>query len=174
MATKPVRPRVKQVSTPAPQTLAEASHAIARIGQLQRERARIEMRLNDEVAKAKERAEEQALPLAKEIETLTDGVIAWAEAHRQEICPRDSKTAQLPAGEISWRITPPKCVIRSPELVIETLKRLGLQRLIRTKEEPNREAILAEPEAVRGVGGITISQREEVIITPYEVELAPT
>ena len=36
----------------------------------------------------------------------------------------------------------------------------------------NKEAILNEPEAVRGVPGIAISQGEDFIVTPFEAELA--
>ena len=52
------------------------------------------------------------------------------------------------------------------------LRRLGLTQSIRAKEEINKEAILNEPEAIKGVAGISISQGEDFVIVPFETELA--
>ena len=56
--------------------------------------------------------------------------------------------------------------------MLDLLRRLGLKRFIREKEEVNKEAILNEPEAVAHVAGISISQGEDFIVTPFETELA--
>jgi phage host-nuclease inhibitor protein Gam len=53
--------------------------------------------------------------------------------------------------------------------VVETLKRMGLSRFVRTKDEPNKEAMLNEQDAVRGIAGIAIvSGVEDFVITPFE------
>ena len=58
------------------------------------------------------------------------------------------------------------------ERVLEALRRLGLHRFIRRKEEVNKEAILAEPQAVSAVPGISIAQGvEDFAITPFEIEI---
>lgn len=50
---------------------------------------------------------------------------------------------------------------------------LGLQRFIRTKEEPNKEAMQAEPEVARQVAGISIgSVGEDFVVEPFEAVLA--
>ena len=46
-----------------------------------------------------------------------------------------------------------------------------LKRFIRTKEEINKEAILDEPEVVASVKGISITQKEDFVIVPFETEL---
>ena len=46
-----------------------------------------------------------------------------------------------------------------------------LNRLIRVKEEVNKDAILAEPETVANIKGISITQREEFIVIPFETAL---
>ena len=52
---------------------------------------------------------------------------------------------------------------------METLKRLKLERFIRTKEEINKEAILNEPKAVVGVAGIKVNSGiEDFSIIPFE------
>jgi phage host-nuclease inhibitor protein Gam len=61
--------------------------------------------------------------------------------------------------------------VRAAGIVIEALKRLGLTRFLRVKEEINKEAILAEPDAVRDVKGISISQGEDFVIVPLATEL---
>ena len=60
---------------------------------------------------------------------------------------------------------------RNPKAVLDQLRKLGLKRFIREREEVNKEAILNEPEAVAHVAGITISQGEDFIVTPFETEL---
>jgi len=56
--------------------------------------------------------------------------------------------------------------------VIETLNRLGLSQFVRSKEEINKEAILNEPEAVKGVAGITVvTGVEDFVITPFEQDV---
>jgi len=44
-------------------------------------------------------------------------------------------------------------------------------RFIREKEEVNKEAILNEQDAVKHVPGISISQGEDFMVVPFEVEL---
>ena len=73
---------------------------------------------------------------------------------------------------MAWRQRPPSVSIRGTEAVLETLERMGLTRFIRTRSEPNKEAMLAEPDAVRGIAGITIvSGVEDFVITPFEAEV---
>ena len=70
---------------------------------------------------------------------------------------------------MNWRMRPPSVSIRGAEAVLETLARMGLTRFIRTKQEPNKEAMLNEPDAVRGIAGITIvTGVEDFVITPFE------
>ena len=74
-------------------------------------------------------------------------------------------------GEISWRKTPPRVAVRGAETVINTLMSLGLDRFVRNKPEVNKEAILLDKEAVTGIKGISITQREELVIKPDVSEL---
>ena len=54
-------------------------------------------------------------------------------------------------------------------MVIETLEKLGLARFLRTKTEINKEAILADPDAVSGIAGLSIQTGvEDFVITPFE------
>jgi phage host-nuclease inhibitor protein Gam len=171
-----VRPatRLKQDAAPfrVPQHRDEVIDAIAEIGRRQRERARLETLMNDELAQVREGWEKQAAPHLERIRELSQGVRIWCEANRDLLTQGGKvKHARLASGEVKWRMTPPRVVIRAVENVLDYFKRNGLHRLIRVKEEPNKEAILAEPEAVEGIKGITLVQKEEFAILPFDTEL---
>lgn len=155
-----------------PRDAAEVSASIAAIGAASRALQRLEADMNAELAAIKERWEQRAAPERKQIEALTQGVQVWCEANRAELLKGDAKTASFPAGEVQWRMRPPRVAVRGLEAVLETLRRLGLTRFLRTKEELNKDAILNEPEAIKGVAGISVEQGEDFVIKPFEVELA--
>jgi phage host-nuclease inhibitor protein Gam len=165
--------RTKSAATAwVPQTKDEVVRAIAEIGELQRGRAVIQARMNDELAKAKESFEAEAQPLGERMQLLTRGVQMWCEVNRTALTRGGrTKTAQLPSGEVGWRTSPPKVTIRGAEAVMDALRRLGLGRFIRTKEEISKEAILAEPDAVTMIQGIAITQAEEFVVKPFETSL---
>lgn len=171
--TKP-NSRIKQEAAPypVPQTKDEAIEAIAEIGQRQRERIRIETAMNDELAKIRQGWEAQAAPHLEKIKQLSGGVQLWCEANRDLLTDGGKvKSARLASGDVKWRMRPPSVAIRAADVVIEFLKKAGLHRFIRAKEEVNKEAILCEPEAVAHIKGITITQKEDFVIVPFETEL---
>lgn len=166
--------RIKQDAAPfrVPQHRDEVIDAIAAIGRHQRERARLQAAMNDDLAQVRERWERQAAPHLEAIKELSRGVQLWCEVHRDLLTQGGKvKFARLASGEVKWRMTPPKVVIRALDAVLEALKQAGLDRLIRIREEPNKEAILNEPEAVTGIKGITITQKEDFVIVPFETAL---
>lgn len=168
----PKTARIKTPAIAAPRTREEAEALLAAIGRAQREVTRIEANLNDAISSMRAQAEAEAAPHNAEIEASFRALHAWAEAHRDELCPRGTKTARLATGEICWRQRPPSVRVTGAERVIEALRRLGLARFVRTKEEVDKEAILAEPEAVRGVKGLTVvTGVEDFVARPYETEI---
>lgn len=155
---------------PVPQSRDEAAGALRRIGDLARDVARIDLDLSDAVAALKETAEASAAPLKDEAKALTEGLKLWAEANREALTGGKVKYADLGTGKISWRLRPAKVSLRGKvEEVVERLKSLGLQRFVRTTEDVNREAMLADRDAARAVQGVTIaSEGEDFVIEPYE------
>jgi phage host-nuclease inhibitor protein Gam len=172
MAVKKQRVKSRAVDD-APQSKDHVIEHIALIGAKQRQRAMIEAVMNDELAAIREKYESEALPLADEITSLSAGVQSWCEAHRDEITQnRKVKTYVFASGEVKWRTRPPSVSLKKIDDVIESLKSLGLDRFIRKKEEVNKEAILAEPDVVKGVRGISIKKDEEdFVIEPFATEL---
>lgn len=157
----------------APQSLDDVNAAVAEIGRCQRERDRVQAAMNDALADTRTRFEAQAKPHADRISELSRGVAAYCEAHRDELTRSGKvKTARLATGEVSWRMRPPSVVPRGGLAnVIETLKKLKLTRFLRVKEELDKDAILAEPDAIAGIKGLAISQKEDFVIKPDSTEL---
>ena len=154
------------------QTRDEVNAAIAEIGVAQRQRHAILVAMNDELAQVKARYEEQAAAPGAVIKDFGKGVQIWAEANRGELT-RDgkTKTVRLAAGEFSWRTRPPSVRITGEGIVIAALKKLGLDRFIRVKEEIDKNAILADPDAVGQVKGIALRQGEDFVIKPFSSEM---
>lgn len=173
MATKKTRIKQAAAAVFIPQNREQVANAIRELGILQRELTRIGADMNDELAAVKESYETEAEPRRLRVEALQQGVQTWSEANRDAITQAGKvKTATFTTGEVSWRIRPPSVAIKGVEAVLNSLRRLGLTRFIREKAEVNKEAILNEPAAVAKVPGITISQGEDFVVTPFEAELA--
>ncbi|EDR7890436.1 host-nuclease inhibitor protein Gam [Salmonella enterica subsp. enterica] len=153
-----------------PQNKEDVIGDIKKIGDLQRELEREQTIMNDAIGAITEKHAPGIEALKRDIDTLSQGIQGWCEAHRDELTQNGkTKTASLITGKVEWRNRPPSVGIRGVETVLETLHRLNLDRFIRIKEEVNKNAILNEPEVVKGVAGITIrSGIEDFSITPFE------
>jgi phage host-nuclease inhibitor protein Gam len=169
---KPTRIKSAALAIAVPADKEEASKLIRKIGDLQRDHARVLAQLNDQIGELTERAQPLLDGIKEQISALQQGVQVWCEAHRDDLTAGGkTKTANLITGEVSWRQRPPSVRISGQDTVIEMLERLGLVRFVRTKKEVNKEAILLEPDAVLGVAGISISKgKEDFAIVPFEVE----
>ncbi|MBS1186706.1 MAG: host-nuclease inhibitor protein Gam [Burkholderiaceae bacterium] len=148
----------------------EVAAAIKQIGDIKRESDRLTANMNDEIAAITEKFQPQIDALKARMASIQSGVQVWCEAHRAELTQGGkTKTANLITGNVLWRQRPPSVVIRGVDAVLELLRKMGLGRFIRTKEEPNKEAMLNEPDAVRAIPGITVvSGVEDFVIEPFE------
>lgn len=174
MSTAPKNKVKAKAAVYVPQSRDDCAADIRKLGDLQRQLARRTADMNDAIAAIT--AERQPLldELKLQAEALATAVQTWCEANRDALTEGGkTKTANLVTGDVSWRTRPPACAVRGADAVIETLKRLGLQRFVRSRDEVNKEAILNEPDAVRGVAGISIvTGVEDFSITPFEQEAA--
>jgi phage host-nuclease inhibitor protein Gam len=173
MTKKTNRLKTEAIDHYVAQSREDVNAAIAEIGRCQRERARIEAEMNDNLATIRAEYEKAAKPHADRIADLQHGIHVWCEANRQDLTREGkTKTARFASGEVAWRTRPPSVrLTAAADVVIKALKALGLSRFIRTKEELDREAVLKEPAAVEAVRGISISQREDFVVTPDETKL---
>lgn len=172
MSKKTTRQKVAAVEHWVPQSRDEVNEAIAELGRAQRERVRIEAAMNDELAVVKGRHDADAKPLGDRIAELTKGVHLWCEANRARIT-NDGKVKfhAFATGEVKWRLRPPSIAIRGADAVLATMKKLGFDRFVRTKEEIDKEALLKELDVAKGIGGVTVSQREDFVVVPHESQI---
>lgn len=157
-------------SASVPQSKSDCALYIKNLGDVQRDFERQRADMNDAIATITKNHQPTLEALQNRLLALQAGIQTWCEANRATLCEGLSKTANLVTGEVSWRQRPPSVGIRGADTVIETLQRMGLERFVRTKEEINKEAMLNEPDAVRGIAGINIvSGVEDFSITPFAV-----
>lgn len=163
-----------QAKTFVCQNKEQTAECIKQIGDCQRMLTRIETELNDIIATETDKRKSTIDQLKQQIETLSTGVQIWCEANREVLCVNGGKTANLITGEVNWRQRPPKVSVRGKDKVIETLRALKLHKFIRTKEDINKDAILAEPKAVATISGINVvTGIEDFVISPFEIEVTP-
>ncbi|MFQ1046610.1 host-nuclease inhibitor Gam family protein [Avibacterium paragallinarum] len=155
------------------QTREEVEIAIKDIGDLQRELQRLATHQNDELAAITEKYAPQITALQEQMKPLQKAIEVWCEANRAELTQNGkTKTGSFNTGEVQWRQRPPSVSIRKADEVLARLRALGLTQFIRTKEEPNKEAMLAEPNIASTVTGITIKTAvEDFVIKPFEQEV---
>lgn len=154
------------------QSKEQTMEAIRALGDTQRELTRIETEMNDAIAAITSARKEEVDAHKTRINSLIQGIQTWCEANRAALCEKGGKSANLITGEVTWRQRPPSVSIRAVDKVLETLKALKLDRFIRTKDEPNKEAMLADPTAISGITGITINSGvEDFSVTPFEVDV---
>jgi phage host-nuclease inhibitor protein Gam len=169
------RARRQSIDVPVPQTALQADEFVQRIGTAQRELALIQAALDETVAAAKAEAEAKAVPLNDTITRLTEGLKVWATANRDKLTSGGAtKTVKMPSGEIAWRIRPPSVSLSNVAALVAHLladKRLG--RFIRTKHEPDKEALLKEPDLARTLPGVTLKTGvEDFIVAPTGASLS--
>lgn len=165
---------IKRLVTPVPQNLDEAAKFLRSIGQEQRKIDGIHSTLNQEIDALQSKLMDDAKPHEEKISQLVEGLFAFAESNRDKLTDSGKrKSVELPTGLFGWRMTPPAVSLRDVKSVLASLKSLGLKRFIRTitKKEVNKEAMLKEIELAMTVKGVSISQREEFIVKPTELEV---
>lgn len=167
-----IKTQAAVVDVPQSREMADAS--VRRIGIAQRELARLQSDMNDELALVKERWEAQAQPLRQQIDASTHGLQMYAEANRAALTNNYKvKTVILTTGEISWRMNPPSVRLTdTEENVIAACEAMGLEEFIRRTPSLNRDAIKANPDEAARVPGLKIGQGESFVVVPFEVALA--
>ncbi|WP_076591994.1 host-nuclease inhibitor Gam family protein [Herminiimonas arsenitoxidans] len=150
----------------------DAASTIRLIGEVGRDVSRLTANMNDEIAAVTQKYQELIAPKQERLVSMQSGVQVWCEANRDKLTNSGkTKSANLITGNIMWRQRPPSVTIRGADSVIETLKKLALGRFVRTKDEINKDAILNEQDAVRGIAGISIvTGVEDFVIEPFEQE----
>jgi len=151
----------------------DVASTIRQIGDASRDVLRLQAAMNDEIAVITDKYQALIQPQQERLKAMQEGVQTWCEANRDSLTNSGKvKFSSFITGQVLWRQRPPSCRISGADAVIDTLKRLGLGRFVRAKEEVNKEAILNEPEAVAGVAGVSVvTGIEDFVIEPFEQEV---
>ncbi len=138
---------------------------LAQIGQADRELQLIEAAANERIEGCKQAMKQAAQPVLDRKAALELAVKEYCDANRAEFAKVKTKT--LTFGEVGYR-TSTKIMIKRVAETLQALKDLAFAACIRTKEEPDKEAMkaltdeqLAEVGAARkveNVFGYTINQ----------------
>lgn len=131
-----------------PETREQAEEAVRVITTLKIRERKLKSEMDAKLTEVKRRYETDLAGLAEQITTAVESIHAWAERHPEDFGGR--KSLQMLHGVIGWRTTPP--AIKPAKgftwpAVLERLLGLGRLEFIRTKQEPNKEALLAARES---------------------------
>ncbi|MBF0168768.1 MAG: host-nuclease inhibitor Gam family protein [Alphaproteobacteria bacterium] len=156
--------RTKAPALPVPQTRADAEALAANFAAVQREAELLAMCDEEEIAKIKERGRLRIDPMVARANDMAAALIAYVESNRADLF-KDARTTRLGCAELTLRWSGPTVTVaRSVKeaQMVATLKGLGLTGLVRIEETVNKQAILANPDQVESVAGITITQTERL------------
>lgn len=127
-----LKPQVGKINT-----LDEANMVLKEIGLLERELESIDSEAHKEIAEIKSDAAKKGESLRKRIADDSALLGAYAEYNRTELF-KDRKSVQLSFGSFGYRKS---TSISIKKTTLELLKKLKLDRFIRVKEEPDKEAM---------------------------------
>lgn len=171
----PAKARIKAdaVAHWVPADRDETNAAIAELGRLHRDRQRLQASMNDKMADVKARYDALAKPMGDRISELAKGVQLFCEANREKLTNGGRvKFHDFATGQVKWRLTPFSVAITKVGDVLALLRAKGQERFIRTKEEIDKDALLAAREELgEGIKGVAFKQKEEFAIVPNESKI---
>lgn len=148
------------------ETWEDVDRALKAIGEIDRELAIIEADQNETIDRAKAEAKAQAKPFQDRKAGLETAMKEFCEANRAEFLKQ--KTKRLTFGSVGFRLSS-KVVIRKLGDTLQALKDFKLLHCIRTREEPDKEAMKAlDTETLAAVG----AQLKSENVFGYEVDQA--
>lgn len=165
------RSRIKADEIPLPNNQEEAEVLLGQIGSLQRRLTENETVMNEKLAAIKSRYNKTAESFSEVIGQSFKRLHGWAEANKSSLLKGKKKSAELSTGRVSWRKTPPRVNVKNTEEAIAELKQNGLKRFVRSVEVIDKEAILADREAVADLDLISVSQRTEFVAKPHDTDI---
>jgi phage host-nuclease inhibitor protein Gam len=164
--TKPIK---KTIHTPTNRT--DADEAVGRIRELVIERESIKLGVELRKKIAEDSAAPRLVEIDAEVTKTVEGLEHWAIANPGEF--GESKSVQLVHGKVGFRLgnwTLKTLKKAKWDDILERLKALKKTEFIRTKEEVDKEEILAQREALKDDGlrtlGLRASRDESFYVEP--------
>ena len=169
-------------------SIEETEAAVARIGELQTERTRIELVAKEAVKKIESKVPGLVGPIDVELEELTNAIKEYVVKNRSELFEKDSKTIRLATGDIFIRKDPHSIEGSiTAKKIDELLARYKLKGRVGALEDElrgiylklkisaDRELMLKSPaDATERVGVTVATGVEKLHIAPHTVNAPPT
>ncbi len=134
--------------------LDHANQTLAEIGQLKRQIAATEAKMNDDIDRIKADAEAAVAPLSSRLASLENGLLAFAEYNKDELFSK-ARSKDLVHGSLGYRRstelkTLPKMTWKQ---VLGKLEELGFAEAIRVRRDPDKDALRTwSPERLELIG----------------------
>jgi len=162
--------RIK-VEAPVIRSRQHAEDVMGDVRDLQIQKVRVMADREAAIKEIQERCQEPLKVIDDQIGIYSEQLRVWAEANPSEFGAR--KSLELTHGTIGWRVGMPKLVKKSKqtwEQLVGLVKDALGGGFIRTKEEVDREAIIAAretlPPAMLRQCGLAIAQEEAFFVEP--------
>ena len=154
----------------------DVGEAITAINAAQNAVSSLEREMNEKLQAIKTTYEDRARPLRVDLELLSTAVRDYCAKNRMalSVAAEGKKSVQFSSGEVAWKQGRPSVWV-NPKVTIEALmkvlkaRRLG--KLIRTKHELDKQAVLRAPEAIKGMKDLRIESKEVFAIRPFGSEI---
>lgn len=141
----------------------DVDSCLMEIGKIDRELGLLEASANEQIDRVKNNTKASAQPLHDKKAGLELAIKEYCEANRVEFAK--VKTKALTFGSVGFRLTT-KIMIKRVAETLQALKDLSLIQCIRTKEEPDKEAMNALPDETLAVVG---AARKTENVFGYEI-----
>ncbi len=169
MTIKPVT-RVKKTYTAVPETIESANLLLGKLGSTQDAINEIERELKEKVAELKAEALKKLRPLTTLRDRQVNALFTFANPRKAELTAY-AKTVKLGMGKFGWRMTPQRVDTGlTDEELVAFFKRSNLVEYVRTKEEVDRQKLLADQPSILGVAYV---QNDEFFVVPNQAAKKP-
>ena len=119
------------------ESLEDVNLALRDIGLAEKELEAIDNEANKQIAEIKTETAKKGEKLRSRIQDLSSKIAAFAEYNKAELF-KDNKSVELSFGKFGWRKT---TKISVKKTTLELLRKMNLLKCIRTKEEPDKNAM---------------------------------
>lgn len=164
--------RMKAPATSVPLTREEAEQLAGELATLARRIEAAELEAAEKIQSIKVALKAETAALSAEARSKFAALMAWANAHRAEILPKDRKSLTIAAGTIGWRVGNARVAVEDEAAAIAWLEAHDLVKFVRIDVSLDKNALLEAPlEEVAEIPGIEIVPgRENFFFKPLEVE----
>lgn len=166
--------RIK-LKTAAPRTREEMETLVGDIAALKIRERELKARMDADLKEVRDRYEGQLAGLSESIGAKMPAALAWADNNADDF--GKLRSIEMLHGTIGWRTNTPSLRTLSGwtwDRVLEKLLNIGAMTYVRTKQEVNKQALLADRDDLGGEEfrklGVRVVQEDEFFVEPKITE----